>query len=61
MFKWGYLFGTIEAEGSGSEFLYTNGLGKEADAFLLAGLVPVDDHVLGGTTGRNEVEFAVAI
>ena len=34
-FKWGYLFGAIEVEGSGSEFLYTEGLGKEFDAAFI--------------------------
>ncbi len=34
-FKWGYLFGAIEVEGSGSEFLYTEGLGKEFARRLL--------------------------
>ena len=34
-FQWGYLFGAIEIEGSGSEFLYTNCLGKEADALFI--------------------------
>lgn len=34
-FKWGYLFGAIEVEGEGSEFLYTDGLGKEFDAAFI--------------------------
>lgn len=34
-FKWGYLFGAIEVDGAGSEFLYTDGLGKEADALFI--------------------------
>lgn len=34
-FKWGYLFGAIEVEGAGNEFLYTDGLGKEADALFI--------------------------
>lgn len=34
-FKWGYLFGAIEVEGEGSEFLYTEGLSKEFDAAFI--------------------------
>ena len=34
-FKWGYLFGAIEVEGSGSEFLYTDGLSKDFDAAFI--------------------------
>ena len=34
-FEWGYLFGAIEVEGGGSEFLYTDGVLKEFDREFL--------------------------
>ena len=50
-FKWGYLFGAIEVEGSGSEFHYTDGLGKEADALFIEQIsasAPDQTHVIIG-------------
>ena len=50
-FKWGYLFGAIEVEGAGSEFLYTDGLGKEADALFIEQIsknAPEKIHVIVG-------------
>jgi len=50
-FKWGYLFGAIEVDGSGSEFLYTDGLGKEADALFIEQIsksAPEKIHVIIG-------------
>jgi transposase len=50
-FKWGYLFGAIEVEGSNSEFLYTEGLGKEFDAAFIdqiANSAPDKIHVIIG-------------
>lgn len=50
-FKWGYLFGAIEVEGAGSEFLYTDGLGKEADALFIEQIsknAPDKIHVIIG-------------
>ncbi len=50
-FKWGYLFGAIEVEGSASEFLYTDGLGKEADALFIEQIsksAPDKIHVIIG-------------
>ena len=50
-FEWGYLFGAIEVEGAGSEFLYTNGLGKEMDALFIeqiATSAPDKIHVIIG-------------
>jgi transposase len=34
-FKWGYLFGALEIEGPGNEFLYTDGLCKDFDAAFI--------------------------
>lgn len=50
-FKWGYLFGAIEVEGSGSEFLYTDGLAKDFDAAFIAQVASSDPdkiHVIIG-------------
>jgi len=50
-FKWGYVFGAIEVEGNGSEFLYTDGLGKEMDAAFIAQVAasaPEKVHVIIG-------------
>lgn len=50
-FKWGYVFGAIEVAGSGSEFLYTDGLGKEMDALFvnqIASSDPEKIHVIIG-------------
>lgn len=50
-FKWGYLFGAIEVGGNGSEFLYTDCLGKEADAQFIkqvAESAPGKIHVIIG-------------
>ena len=50
-FKWGYVFGAIEVEGSGSEFLYTNGLGKDMDALFIEQIsasAPDEIHVIIG-------------
>jgi len=50
-FKWGYLFGAIEIDGTGSEFLYTDGLGKEADALFIEQIsksAPEKIHVIIG-------------
>jgi transposase len=50
-FKWGYVFGAVEVDGNGSEFLYTNGLGKETDAVFLdqiSASAPGKIHVIIG-------------
>ena len=50
-FKWGYLFGAVEVEGSGSEFLYTDGLSKDFDAAFIeqvAASSPDKIHVIIG-------------
>ena len=50
-FKWGYVFGAIEVDGSGSEFLYTDGLGKEMDAVFIdqiSASAPEKIHVIIG-------------
>jgi len=50
-FKWGYVFGAIEVEGPGSEFLYTDGLGKPMDALFIkqiAESAPEKIHVIIG-------------
>jgi len=50
-FKWGYLFGAIEVEGSGSEFLYTDGLSKDFDAAFIGQISSSDPdkiHVIIG-------------
>jgi len=50
-FKWGYVLGAIEVEGSGSEFLYTNGLGKDMDALFIEQISassPDEIHVIIG-------------
>ena len=50
-FKWGYLFGAIEVDGAGSEFLDTDGLGKEADALFIEQISKSDPgkiHVIIG-------------
>ena len=50
-FKWGYVFGAIEVDGNGSEFLYADGLSKEMDALFIeqvAKSAPDKTHVIIG-------------
>jgi len=50
-FKWGYVFGAIEVDGNGSEFLYTDGLGKDMDAAFIHQIsksAPEKMHVIIG-------------
>ena len=50
-FKWGYVFGAIEVEGNGSEFLYADGLGKDMDAAFITQVsksAPDKIHVIVG-------------
>ena len=50
-FKWGYVFGAIEVAGSGSEFLYADGLSKSMDALFIkqiAASAPEKIHVIIG-------------
>ncbi len=50
-FKWGYLFGAIQVDGSGSEFLYTDGLAKDFDAAFIQQVAESDPdkiHVIIG-------------
>lgn len=50
-FQWGYLFGAIEVEGTGNEFLYTEGLNKEFDANFIKQIsqsAPEKMHVIIG-------------
>lgn len=50
-FQWGYLFGAIEVGGSGSEFLYTEGLNKEFDINFIKQIsqsAPEKMHVIIG-------------
>ena len=50
-FKWGYVFGAIEVGGTGSEFMYTDGLSKMMDAGFIEQVAKSDPekmHVIIG-------------
>jgi len=50
-FKWGYIFGAIEVDGKGSEFLYADGLSKSMDAAFISQVAASDEekiHVIIG-------------